>query len=44
MRFLTLVGIIALSLSLSGCGFFHHHGNGGHQGGGNGHSQQNDRH
>jgi len=36
MRLLTLAGILFLSLSLSGCGFFHHHG-GGHQGGNNGH-------
>ncbi|MEG3755609.1 hypothetical protein [Psychromonas arctica] len=41
MRLLTLVGILSLSLSLSGCGFFHHHG-GGH-GGGN-HSNHSDRH
>lgn len=46
MRLLTLAGILFLSLSLSGCGFFHHHGGGhhggghqggGHQGGNNGH-------
>ncbi|WP_413692923.1 hypothetical protein [Psychromonas sp. KJ10-2] len=45
MRLLTLVGILGLSLSLTGCGFFHHHGGGGGGGQqGGGHSQQHDRH